>query len=363
MPKEVKQLMEIFHAGIYKFYADDGTAITVEFTNDDVKQIAENYNTEIFEANLHIGHDHSEPEQPALAWLGGLEASNGKLFCWFSHISKRAFEISKEKEYKKCSIELGKIEGMKGKYLTGLGFTNYPKVEDLPPFVFSANSIFKAPERFLIDAIDFSNSNNLTDIKMKISENVLNFAARINLNVTDFNSDKEVLDAAAEELAKLQASFANDPSVVGSLSMYIDKFSKMPAEINTLNEKITNYSKEVNEGMITLAIAEGKILPSQKELFSSLVTTLKPDELKQKISGLTVIEMFKKDVIPTGGNEPAAADPNVLNDPKFKNTDGSALTFDQYMTKFSSRKPEDRKFIANFTTDEVAKLPGYKEAK
>jgi len=365
MPKNDKQYFHIFTAGKYEFAAEDGSSIFVEFSNEEVQQIAANYNKNIFESNLHIGHDHSEPEQPALAWIDDCKAEAGKLFCSFSHISKRAIEISEEKEYKKCSVELGRVDGMPGKYLVGLGFTNYPRVTDLPPFEFSAYSKFakfKQPETFLIDAINFSNPNNLTKSNMKISENVLNFAQRIGLNVTEFNSDKDVLDAAAEAIAKLQANFANDAETVGSLSLYVDKYSKMPETITGLNTRIAALEASETENIINNAILAGKILPGQKEMFSNMAKSVKIEQLKDDISKLPVQALFKKDVVPTGGNSIPEPDAGVLNDPKFKNADGSALTFQQFSKRTAGKTKADKDFVQQFTMEDVQKLPGYKEA-
>lgn len=365
MAENKNKWLEIFYAGRYEFYGSNGEVITVNFTDEDVKQIAENYDPKVFEANLHIGHYFGEPEQRALAWIGALKAEGGKLFSSFSHISEEAMKLSNDKAYKKVSVELDRIEGKPGKYLVGLGFTNYPKVTDLPPFQFSQSEKLEMKERgvFIIDALNFSNSNNLTENKMNISENVLKFAQRIGLSVTEFNSDTAVLDAAAEQIAKLQANFANEPDVVGSLSLYIDRYSKLPGEIETLKNENAALSASNVDSMINAAITEGKILPAEKSVFETFASKISPAEFKDQLSKLPVKQLFKNDVVPTG-NETLAGDGSTAgNDPKFKNADGSALTFEQFSKKMASRSKEDKDFVRQFSNEDVKKLPGYKEAK
>lgn len=373
MQKDNKQYFQIFKAGKYEFYGSNGEVITINFTNEDVKQIADNYSPSVFEANLHIGHFMGEPEQPALAWIDTLKAEGGLLFCSFSHVSDDAVNISMQKHYKKCSVELDRVEGKPGKYLVGLGFTNYPKVTDLPPFQFSSNNKLTMAERgvLIVDALKFSetdkysNPNNLTNNVMeKISKDVLAFAERIGLSVTEFNSDKAVLDSAAEQIAKLQANFAGEPEVVKSLSMYIDKYANMPAEIETFKTTVSELNASNTESLINAAIAEGRILPAEKETYLNFAKAMKPEEFKTNLAGIKVKEIFKKNAVDTGANIPVNESDSQANlsDPKFKNADGSALTFSQFAKRTAGKTKADKDFVKQFTLAEVEKLPGYKEA-
>ena len=351
-----KKWFHIFTAGTYDFGEGIGE---VTITSEELKIIASNYNPEYYEADLHIGHPDftKEPEPAALGWINELKVEGEKLLCSFSHLSNKAKEYVNDKLYRWCSIEFAKIEGL-GRYLVGLGLTNYPRVDDLPELQFSAFNKIAGN----ITALElFSESKNsikniMAKNEIKISEPIEKFATRIGINVSEYNCDGDILDFAATKIEELISSYSGNVDIK-SLSMVVEKWKKLPGEIETLTASKTALESELEnlkkttevEKIVASAIAEGKLLPSQRETFITFGNAAGVDILKQETAKLLKLDVFKTDVIKTAEIEVTEGEP--------KHDNGSLITFAEYAKAVGSRKAEDLALVAK--VKDASKLPGY----
>ena len=122
-----KKFFHVFTAGQYP----QGT-VTVE----DLQQVADGYDPSVYEAPVWIGHPGSDvPEEPkAYGWVESLMVSGDKLYASFSHLDDDLIGMVNSKKYRRCSVELGKLnyEPLKDKlYLIAIALTNRPAVAGL----------------------------------------------------------------------------------------------------------------------------------------------------------------------------------------------------------------------------------------
>ena len=363
MPSDKKNnWYHIFTAGTYLF--EDEKEVTI--TPEDLSQIAQNYNAEMYEADLHVGHPDftKEPEPAALGWIGALKAEGDKLYCSFSHLSAKAKEYVNDKLYRWCSIEFATIKGI-GRYLVGLGLTNYPKVDDLPELQFSDfkkfNDEVQLVEMFSekINSIKYiMPKENKNSAEVKFSPEVEKFSTRVGINISEYNCDGDVLEFAAAQIEELRAMYAGDENLK-SLSMFVEKWKALPGEIETLKASNTELQSKLDdtvkasevEKIVASAVAEGKILPSQRETFVAFGALGGPEKLKEEVSKLVKLDVFKQDVVKDAPIEVAKSE--------IKTPDGKPVTLAMYCKAVGSSKPEDVAIVASVKEEDVKNLPGY----
>lgn len=116
--------IEIFRAGKYP---------QGNFTEADVKDIAEKYNPKYHEAAILKNHEDKE----SFGWVKELKAKGDTLLAKFKQISKDFLEEVKAGKWKKRSAEIYPDLDGKGKYLRAVSFVAIPQVKDLRPHEFS----------------------------------------------------------------------------------------------------------------------------------------------------------------------------------------------------------------------------------
>lgn len=140
--------VEVFSSGTYQI--DEDTTVT--YTDQDIKDIAENTNRLISEGKHEppgkLGHDGAQAFAaasglPAIGWVSSLKAVGSKLIANFTDVPNLAYKALKAKLYKKISSEIyhekaSKREfGVEGKVLRAVAFlgADVPKVKGLAAFL------------------------------------------------------------------------------------------------------------------------------------------------------------------------------------------------------------------------------------
>lgn len=140
--------VEIFAAGTYEL--GDGEVVT--YTDDDVKEIADNTNKLVADGKHNppgkLGHDGSQAFAaasglPAIGWAENLRRVGSKLVADFRDVPALAYKALKQGLYKKISSEIyhekaSKREfGVEGKVLRAVAFlgADVPKVKGLAAFL------------------------------------------------------------------------------------------------------------------------------------------------------------------------------------------------------------------------------------
>ncbi|GAB6173287.1 hypothetical protein JCM15765_27650 [Paradesulfitobacterium aromaticivorans] len=140
---------EIFKAGKYEPQGD--------FSEQDLEQIAKNYNPAKYEAPLVIGHP--KMEDPAFGWVESIKAEGGKLLAKFKQVEQTFADMVNQGRYKQVSVRLRKTpEGWTLRHVGFLGAAA-PAVEGLKPIQFSED------EGGVDIQCDFALSTNKQEVK------------------------------------------------------------------------------------------------------------------------------------------------------------------------------------------------------
>ncbi len=140
-----KTWVEIFRAGDYKGYGEDGVNWSVE----DLQKVVDNFNDQEVQNQvpIHVGHPYEEV--PALGWIRELKLeADGLLKAFVEFLPDLADQI-KAGMWKYCSVELvnnakhQKSGELIGGVLLGLGITNNPFIAGMAPITFSKNKLSK----------------------------------------------------------------------------------------------------------------------------------------------------------------------------------------------------------------------------
>ncbi len=236
--KNDSNYFHVFTAGEYP----QGTV-----TSEDLAQIAASYDPAVYEAPVWIGHPGSTtPEEPkAYGWVKSLTAEGDKLYASFSHLDDDLIGMVKDKKYRRCSVEFGKLnyKPLKGKlYLVAIALTNRPAVAGLAPLEFSAPERNYNPEmvsgKILYTLLKRKRNFTKTKKENKM-EKLLAFANRIGVDLSG--------DTDENKLAEL-----------------------LEQEYTRLAEENAQFRKEAIDVLFKFALAEGKVTPAEQESLKEL---------------------------------------------------------------------------------------------
>jgi len=322
------------------------------FTNEDLRQIADNYDKDFCEAPVWIGHPDQDEEPEALAWIDRLIAEGDKLYCKFSYVSEQLVYMLNNKRFKRVSVELWKFAEKPGWYLYALGLTNRPQIKNLAPIEFQHGGV-KESAKFSMERviekksfniqsrITFSDeiknnlsqkTNNNSDMKI---EDIKKFAVERNIKIPEGANDQQVVDAV----------FAHVDAAAAELEAKNNQIAKFSDDNKTLEEKITDLRAKEVDLIVEFGVTNKRIsTEEQKAYYKKFGIEFGPEKLKEAINTLPVSTLFADNSIP---NNPAA--PGVA---KFKNADGSDMSYADCLHKVK----ENPKFADNFTDEEVTKL-------
>jgi Mu-like prophage I protein len=331
----------IFKAGTYE---PQGT-----FTAKDVFDIANGYDpVNIHEACMWVGHPNLFGGEPkALAWIKSLQAAGEDLQAEFTDVSPELKRMIDSKEFKRCSVELGKVKKEDGAggfteqwYLFAVGLTNRPAVGSLSPLTFSNTADRKFfPDKFtgervsfaLNDITFFSPNNPNQNQTIIMFAKLIQTAAKFGLNVTGVSE------------TNADALFAQMESKYAALS---SENSDLKTENTSLKTETANFSKQRAEDLLASAVSLGKIPPADKAKYVSFAQANYADA-KVMFEAMPVNPVLRKDL--TGI---AAASGSDTPDAKFTDENGKPLTYDKFL-EFAKKNP---KYVDKFTEAEINKL-------
>lgn len=321
-----------------------------KFTNQDVAGIAKFYDPEsIHEAPVIVGHNHLFTGEPkALAWIKSLRASAGELQAELTDVSPEFERLIKSKEFKRCSVELGKVEfenldGSKTErwYLFALALTNMPAVGGLKPLEFTSDSKKFSPGKFIGERLSFSiPSGSINFSNNNQTKQIIMFAKLISI-AAKFGIDAGTATAENPELliTGIEAKFA---SITAELTA-------VKTENASLKEAASQFASQRADDLVASAIAAGKVKPADKDKFKAFAIS-NHDEAKAMFDALPVNPALKPSNLPA--SPAAAGGDDAAKDAKFSH-DGKLLTYSKYLELFTANP---KKYADLFTAEEISKL-------
>lgn len=299
----MKKLLEIFKAG--KHTASDGSEI--EFSAADVEAIAKNYNPELHEAPIVVGHPKSNA--PAFGWIKELvvDATSKVLKAVPVQINHEFAEAVKQGFYKKISASFYSPTSPNNPtpgqyYLRHVGFLGAqpPAVKGL------ASADFAETDVTLDVELDFSDVELAWNDKsiMRMFRNIKNFFIE---KYSQEDADRlipeweiEGVAAAAqnviaEENNKTSASsFAEEEQENETLKAELEaeKQKRLEAEQKLEKTKIEQTEQE-NKEFCEMMLKDGKITPAQKDAVVNLMASLKTTEIEFGENAIPPLEAFK----------------------------------------------------------------------
>jgi len=272
----LKQI-EVFKAGVY---GENDNRI---WSDDEVKQMQENYNYSYRRAAVKLGHDGLfDIEKPAVGWVESVYLNDNNILVAVVNFNDDDVKDIKDK-YINASVEVTKSietydlneQTIKGAYLLGVALlgSSQPEVAGLKPIKFSKDSDEKVV------------TNIMSDVSMKIED-----FEKVNKNDT---------------ITKINKGEVMKPEV---LKAEVEAFKKKNAD---LEAKIAKFTAEKRNSDIVAFFEANKekITPVVKENLVEFSKTLNDNQLenfKKVIETLPKIEVVKELDL---GKEPIAKEP------------------------------------------------------
>lgn len=314
--------------------------ISLQFINN----VAKNYDKNFHEAPVWIGHPSADVEPEALGWIEEVKAEDGKLYVSFSDISDELKELTSNKKFKKCSVELVEfsVDGKIKPYLYAIGLTNRPAVKGLPDIKFSEKIMYDGEVK---SKTIFTNNINF---QKNMNEAIKKFAEKLGINISEYNTDESVLEYAANCIGKLKEKFSDEPDSINSLSLMVSKYTET---IDELKNKISDQDKVINDfkekeikfkdtqvnNLLESAVLQKKITPAQKESLKAFAVA-DFDNCKKYVDGLPEQKLLEKTNFT-----------NVNLEMKKVNKD---ITYEVLLDEVK----KNPKFANNFTEEEIIKM-------
>lgn len=320
-----------------------------KFTIQDVAGIAKLYDPEsIHEAPVIVGHNHLFTGEPkALAWIKSLQASAGELQAEFTDVSPEFERLIKSKEFKRCSVELGKVEfehldhsKSERWYLFALALTNMPAVGGLKPLEFTSDSKKFSPGKFIGERLSFSiPSGSINFSNNNQTKQIIMFAKLISI-AAKFGIDA---GSATEEQPELLLT-----SIEAKFSSLSAELSAAKSENTSLKEASSKFALQRADDLVASAITAGKVKPADKDKFKAFAL-VNHDDAKAMFEAMPVNPVLAPSAVPAS---PAAAGAEPKTDAKFQH-EGKPLTYSKYLELFTANP---KKYGEMFTAEEISKL-------
>ena len=191
---------QIFKAGKY------GESESRVWTDDEVKQIIDNYDYNFRRAMIKLGHDGIlDGEKPAVGWVEDVYLKNGVLYAK-GNFNNDDIKNIKDK-YINVSIEVTKSiqsydldTDKQGAYLLGVALlgSSQPAVAGLEPLKFSKDSAVEMIGNITIDKNEFQKKINFDNITPNNEKD-----KKMEKQLEEFKTQNEKLLAELEEFKKL----------------------------------------------------------------------------------------------------------------------------------------------------------------
>ncbi len=286
---------EVFSTGTHT--SDKG--VTKDYSVEDLNFIAQNYNPEIDEAPLVIGHP--QDNSPAYGWVSSLEVTpEGKLVADApdEKLHPDFLNAVKEGRYKKRSISLTS----EGK-LRHIGFLGgaAPAVKGLADIQFSQPSS-------TVYEFNLENENdNSTDAKKTDSNSFVPDA-------TKFNSLISKLDELKTSISNFSAS-DKDSKFQTQLKEINDQLNRLQTKV-TKNELNTLLDEKLTEGSLTPAIKEKILNISNYMEAQNFTEDFTQENFSKEVTALmkVLINSFPKIIYYENFAEKPEQEHNILTD-------------------------------------------------
>ena len=320
-----KKLLEIFRPG--KHIASNGAE--VEFSDADVKAIAESYDPELHEAPIVIGHPKANA--PAFGWVKSL-VFDKVLKAVPSQLNPEFVEAVRQGAYKKISASFYSPDSPNNPapgryYLRHVGFLGAQ-----PPAVKGLAAVEFAEDDITIDAeIDFSEIDLAWNDKAisRILRTLKNFFID---KYSQEDADRAIPEWDIEGVSSGSAAALADAAKPAS-SDFSEAEKNLRAELEAERKARQDAEKKAavfelekrqkaNIDFVEAQIKAGRVLPAQKEKLVGLMNSL-PDNVEFS-EGCRLLESIKEyvasqpaavnfeEIAPAENKEPEDEDPHKL---------------------------------------------------
>lgn len=264
---------KVFRAGQYP----QGTV-----TVDMLKRMAERYNPAYHEAVLNLFHDDTTP---ALARVDAVKVEGDELFVSFADVHPDAKVFCKL--WSKPSIEIIKYDGEP--YLRAVTLTNFPEVKSLDRIEFKEKQKKTGSTFYFTEGLTLDLSTNSTNLKgSPMNDFIIRLAEKLNINVSDYSVEGDVVAKAIELVTGLQTQLAEATANVGKYSeagITPEKFAELSAAHDAAKATITELSQKRVDDLLAFAVETKDVLPANAENIRKFAQT-DYDGAKNLISSL-----------------------------------------------------------------------------
>lgn len=312
------------------------------FTNEHIAEIAAAYDpVNIHEACLIVGHNDFKEEKKALAWVKELKAQDGDLLADFGEVSPELYKTISRKEFKRCSVELGKIKltDLNGAdkeqwYLYAVALTNMPAVGNLPPLEFSEKRNFAAG-KFEGQRVTFSQS---TQLIFSHKPNPNKMFAKLILVAAKFGIDTSAFteESAESLIATMEVKFTD----------INQKLTASQTKCAQLEEESKKFSQQRADDLIASAVSAGKVKPADADKFKAFALA-DYEAAKVMFNSFPVNQALAPETTPAA---PAATGSDKV-DEKFTH-EGKPLSYDKFLELFK----QDPKIAEKFSAEDIQKI-------
>jgi hypothetical protein len=269
--------------------------------------------------------------EAALGWIKAIKVKDGSLYALFENNDdlKNIYD-GKTYRYGSAEIQTENINGEKVPYLGALAVTNFPASKIAPIKLNGKESIRIYSSLLKIEKDNKMNPDQMKLICKKLGIKEDSTPEQIIAHITklsDTFKDNENFTKASLELVevlKLVKTEKTDAEVP-ELKKFEDSLTKLTATVEGLVLKLAATSIDKAEDVFNQALADKKVLPSQKELL--IGTKEKPgtfygnaEGLKKFVDTMPVLKLSSTVNIPNykGGSQPVTY-AQVLKDAKLYN--------------------------------------------
>lgn len=252
---------KVFRAGKYP----QGTV-----TTEMLHRMAERYDPNYHEAVLNLWHDDTSP---ALAKVDSVKVLGEELFVTFKDVQPQAQENCKL--WSKPSIEIVNYDGEP--YLRAVTLTNFPEVKSLDAIT------FEEKQRKTGSTFYFSEGITLTLEAPMFAEHIMKLAEKLNINISDYSVEGDVVTKAVEIIAGLQTQLAEATANVSALSINLakytdvgntpEKFAELVTERDAAIAQVKELTQKRVDDLLAFGVETRDITPANVARFRKFAET------------------------------------------------------------------------------------------
>jgi hypothetical protein len=294
------QFWEIFQAGDYP---------QGNFSEDDIQQIAENYDPSFLQAPISLDHQFGGP---AYGWIDQLKADGKRLLASFKDVSDELVSMVANKRYKRHSVEIYNDLPEKGLYLKGLSMLGVaaPQVKGMEPIAFAEfGEDYPDDESTVVEIEDEAESGNEAESGKDEAE-----SGKSQRDKPEAESGKqEGEEEDFQEPPNEWEDFRDLQKKLEEAQQTAEKFRKASKKFKQENEKIRFAERKAAfTAFLARQTQAGKLPPKLKpravELFEHLDGLDADGERALQLFKDIIQQLPAIDLAPSGGDEPEEID-------------------------------------------------------